>query len=106
MELIDGVSIGHLNEAKEGFAQRGLSIASLMGGSAPPSKPDADKADVFIIINATCVELPNVQQYIDGSCSSGSKAVAVWNMELDTLRGDLGLISFPPKELHYKVCPI
>ena len=42
----------------------------LFGASAPESKPAADKADVYIIINATCVELPNVQQYIEANCPS------------------------------------
>lgn len=99
LDIIEGVSLGHLNEAQSGLAA-GFSIASLLGERAPPSKEQGDRAQVYIILNATCVELTNVRRYVEST--GAGKATVLFNLELDTLRGDLGLLSFPPKEMHYE----
>lgn len=97
LDMLGGaVSMGHLRESGAGS---GFSLSSIFGGSAPPSAAAAAAADVFLIANATCVELPNVRAYVDTSVRS--KTAVLWNLELDTLRGDLGLLGLPPKEIHY-----
>lgn len=76
LDLLDSVTLGHLNEGKPNNG--GFSIAGLFGASAPDSKQAGDRADVCIIINATCVELPNVQQYIVGHESGTGTGCWVW----------------------------
>lgn len=115
-------------------------------------------ADVYLVCNLSCVDLPTLEEYVQEvsgcQCSAAvliqlpqlswptrnchkwltdpaataaavelmcyvyapplplqvakGKPVVTWNIELDTHRGDLGLVSFPPKELHYRYrhrCP-
>ena len=55
---------------------------------------------MFIVINCSTVELPLVEKY----CASvaGERPVVFWNLELDSLRADLGLFGFPPKDVQHR----
>lgn len=99
LEMMPGVSLGHL---KEQLGQSMIANLSTIfsGGPAPSSTAAAAVADTFIIINATCVELPRVETYVNEFVKDN--VAILWNLELDTLRGDLGLLAFPPKDLHYR----
>ena len=75
------------------------SFFSSMFGGADESKSKR-KADIYFFVNASTVELPMLERFIDEIVGEGTPAVA-FNLELDTLRSDLGLFGFPPKALHY-----
>lgn len=52
----------------------------------------AKKADLFIAVNASTVELTDIEKYIEATVRE--KPLIIWNMELDTLRSDLGMAPY------------
>lgn len=60
----------------------------------------ARKADIFIVVNASTIELPDVEKYIAETV--GERPLVLWNLELDTLRADLGMPFLP--SAHVSLC--
>ena len=52
---------------------------------------EAKLSDVHIVVNATTTELIDVEEYAQRYCQNG-KALILFNLSLDTLRGDLGQV--------------
>ena len=82
----DTITMGYLQESRKGFFQF-LLTADEDTSVAPPGE-SAKQADAFIAINATSADLPALEQYAAGPAAN--KPLILWNLELDTLRSDLG----------------
>lgn len=66
------------------------------------TKPDIeiavrDNDDMFVVIGASAQELPDVEKLTE---AAGSRPVILFNLKLDSARGDLGLPAFPRKDMH------
>ena len=89
LDLADGmVTMGYLNEGRRGF-MGGLSKLFGNADNADDNPGEAaGRAEVFICVNASTVELKDIERYAKEYAQG--KTLVLWNMELDTLRADLG----------------
>lgn len=89
LDLADGmVTMGYLNEGRRGF-MGGLSKLFGNADNADDNPGEAaGRAEVFICVNASTVELKDIERYAKEYAKG--KTLVLWNMELDTLRADLG----------------
>ncbi len=80
--------MGHLKENSKGVFSSFNFFGSVPDTDAETLSQAARKADVFIVVNASTIELPDLERYIEEIV--GERPLVLWNLELDTLRADLG----------------
>ena len=96
--LVPGVTLGHLREASPSGLE---SFARAFGGGRGGGNAKPPPAGAYFVVNASTIELPDVEAYTSalavpaeegGAPVTGEDlpAMVLWNMELDTLRADLG----------------
>jgi hypothetical protein len=92
-EPVEGVRFGTIRDSSRGgFLERIWSKPTLEAAVR-------DDDDMFVVIGASCQELPDVEALVG---AAGSRPVIFFNLKLDAARGDLGLPAFPRKALHYR----
>lgn len=92
-EPVEGIRFGTIRDSgRGGFLERIWTKKEM-----EPATKDDD--DMFVVIGATCQELPDVEKLVE---EAGDRPVVLFNLKLDSARGDLGLPAFPRKALHYR----
>ncbi|KAG8464500.1 hypothetical protein KFE25_009868 [Diacronema lutheri] len=83
----------------EGFFSRIFNIERL-GKANVTIVPEAE---IYVILTVSCQELPDVERlWAQDVAPNGRKAIVLFNLKLDTQRGDLGLPAFPRKALQHR----
>ena len=123
--VVGRVTVGTLAEVDDSLAGRLETVAG--GADLSESVRNAAAADLLVAVNCSSVELLAIEAYrakflapdsdTDGSeardaffsetdvaarTAARARPLVVFNCDLDDLRGDLGLVGFPPKELHHR----
>jgi|TARA_B110000977_G_scaffold181446_1_gene242123 hypothetical protein len=104
LELSEGCVLNTLDGQKTESV--GSFIGNVFGGKGLRTREDEVEgegfgdADLFCIVNLSCIDLPVVEKFVNEKLNG--RPLVFLNNELDTLRADLGLFSFPEKDMHYR----